>query len=70
MQRVSDEVYSFSARLMPGETIHYAFFSGSNRSDDQERLDPACADEEGLRVWIVPASNQRVVHTFGQCDAE
>jgi arabinogalactan endo-1,4-beta-galactosidase len=67
MQQADGQVYTFSARLMPGETIHYAFYSGSNRSEDQERLDPACANEEGVRTWIVPASDVRLVHSFGQC---
>lgn len=62
-------VYSLSARLMPGDTIHYAFFSGPNRAEDQETLDQACANEEGARTCVVPASGGYIIHTFGQCNA-
>ena len=68
MEQVSDRVYAFSTRLMPGATIHYGFYSGSNRATDQEVLDPACASAEGFRTWTVPASDTRVVHSFGHCD--
>jgi arabinogalactan endo-1,4-beta-galactosidase len=68
MKRVSSQVYSFSTRLMPGETIQYAFYSGPDRSKDQEVLDQACAGEDGVRTWSVPAADTRVIHTFGQCD--
>jgi arabinogalactan endo-1,4-beta-galactosidase len=68
MERISSQAYAVSTRLMPGETIQYAFYSGPNRSEDQEALDPACAGEEGVRTWSVPASDIRAVHTFGQCD--
>jgi arabinogalactan endo-1,4-beta-galactosidase len=67
MERMSSLEYSFSARLMPGETIQYALYSGPNRSEDQEILDQACAGEGGVRVWTVPASDTCVIHTFGQC---
>jgi arabinogalactan endo-1,4-beta-galactosidase len=67
MDRISSQVYSFSTRLVPGETIQYAFYSGPNRSEDQEVLDQACAGEGGVRTWSVPASDRRLLHTFGQC---
>lgn len=67
MQQINDQVYAFSARLMLGQPVQYAFYAGSDRSTGGESLDPACVSDDGARTWTVPASDARVMHTFGQC---
>jgi arabinogalactan endo-1,4-beta-galactosidase len=65
-----EQVYRFSARLLPGRTVQYAFYSGPNRKENQEALPADCANAEGLRTWVVPEVDTQIVHHFGSCDLQ
>lgn len=69
MQKAGEQTYIFSARLMPGRTIHYAFYSGPNRKENQEILPPDCTSSDGLSTWTIPSVDTQVTHHFGSCDA-
>ncbi len=67
MQGAGEQVYRFAARLLPGQIVHYAFYAGPNRTENQEALPPDCADAAGLRTWVVPETDTLVALRFGSC---
>jgi hypothetical protein len=70
MNDPGEQVYSFSARLLPGRTVQYAFYSGPNRKENQEVLPADCANSDGLRTWVVPDVDTQIVHSFGSCELQ
>lgn len=69
MQQVDENTFVLSTPLMTGQTIMYGFYNGSNRRDNHELLDSACAvGEEGLRTLDIPDVDSQIAHEFGQCE--
>lgn len=63
----ADGTFSLSARLMPGQAIHYQFYRALPAGPETALIPAECADADGTAVLAIPTEDVTLIHTTAAC---